>query len=109
VSAPDITWDSYQTTVNAAFTKLAQGATQDFVGARLAVAQAKLIALGLGNKVSAQSTSVDLLCQELDKVLAMITEAQMRQDMASVNGRFIRTGLSNDGHKRGREGGILHP
>ena len=102
----DVSWPQYQSTMGAAILALD---TSDFLTARLRVTQAKLIALGLGDAVSAGGTSVQLLVGECDKTLDMITELEKRAAMKTAQGRFIKTGLANDGHGRGWDGGVLHP
>lgn len=105
----DITWQAYQAALSSAILALSPGGSQDFISARIFVAQGKLTALALADKVAAAGTSVDLLVGELDKVLAMITEVEMRQAMKTTNGRLIKTGLASEGHRKGWDGGLLHP
>ena len=105
----DITWPNYQATISTAVTFLDPNGTLDFLQARLAVARAKLIATGLGDSVSAQGTSVALLAAETNSVLTMITELEIRYGMKNAAGRFIKMGAADTGHRKGWNGGILHP
>lgn len=103
----DITWANYQATISTAVSALDPTTTVDLNKARIAIARAKLIAIALGDAVAAQGTSVDLVVGECDKVLQMLLEYQIQSGMSNSGGRFIKTGLANENHKRGWADGIL--
>lgn len=109
MAVSDVTWVNFQATISTALAALDDTTSVDLNKARIAVARAKLIAIGLGDAVAAQGTSVDLVCGECDKVLAMILEIQVQRGMSLSGGRFIKLGLANEGHKKGWSDGVLHP
>lgn len=78
--------------------------TSDYVGARRAALQAKLVALGLGASVTADGTSVQLLVSELGKLGDEITSLQTQDAMKNGGSRFIKTGLKSEGRSHGRDG-----
>lgn len=104
--ATAINWPTYQAFFATAADALTSG---DYVGARRAALQAKMVALGLGASVSASGTSVQLLISEAGKLIDEITALAMQDAMKSTGGRLIRTGLKNEGRRYGGgDGGVRH-